>query len=378
MKSRVRIFQPIVPEYRKALFDGLAERFGDSIEVWAANSLSAQDVSVPLGGMRYDYNHPLIRFGPFIWQRGLSLKGMRKDDVIVVCGDIHQLSSLWVAFVAKIRGISVVWWGHHKTATSGRLGVWLRLQFAKHLSDVMLVYTKTGIEYLLKRGFHRSRVFATGNTIDQKPIAAAMSYWLQGNRLEEFARVHDVIKDHFFVCCGVLRDKVKLDQFIRVFPDARFKGYKLVVIGDGPMKTLWQALAKEYGVADRIVWVHGTRSQEIIAPWFLLAKVMVYPGSIGLTMLHSLSYGLPVVTHSNKDHQMPEYEIMETGVTGATFLEGDERALVSVLDNVIKNSPGYTFDRKKLHNLAFNKYSMEQMIKNFCAAIEACGRKGAR
>ena len=51
---KVRIIQPIVPEYRKALFDGLAEKYGDAIDIVAAAS-SGRDVSVPLEKMRWSY-----------------------------------------------------------------------------------------------------------------------------------------------------------------------------------------------------------------------------------------------------------------------------------------------------------------------------------
>ena len=39
--SRIRIFQPIVPEYRVALFDGLDRRYGGRIDIWAAESMSS-------------------------------------------------------------------------------------------------------------------------------------------------------------------------------------------------------------------------------------------------------------------------------------------------------------------------------------------------
>ena len=107
---RIRIFQPIVPEYRVALFDGLGRRYGGRIDIWSAESMD-KDVSYPLSEMAFDYGHFFRHIGPFLWQNGLSLKGLSKGDVIVVCGDIHQLSSLWIALKAKLCGVKVVWWG---------------------------------------------------------------------------------------------------------------------------------------------------------------------------------------------------------------------------------------------------------------------------
>lgn len=173
---KVRIFQPIVPEYRTALFNGLGERYGENIEVWASAG-EGQDKSYPLQATRYDYNHPLVKFGSLRWQRGFSLRGLKKGDVVVICGDVHQLSSLWVAVMAKSRGIGVVWWGHHRTSTSTEIRVKIRLAIAKRLSDTFLAYTKTGVKYLEERGFKHGRVFATGNTIDMKSVELAIAEW---------------------------------------------------------------------------------------------------------------------------------------------------------------------------------------------------------
>ena len=97
MKSefRIRIFQPLVPEYRVALFEGLGQRYGDRIEVWAGDGFG-EDQSLPLKGIKFSYGHNFVSIGPFKWQKGLSLAGLESGDVIVICGDIHQLSSLWL------------------------------------------------------------------------------------------------------------------------------------------------------------------------------------------------------------------------------------------------------------------------------------------
>lgn len=356
---KVRIFQPIVPEYRKALFEGLGQRYGDRIEIFAAEG-SGQDKSYELEYMRYNYAHPFKKFGLFLWQKDLSLRGLTRGDVIVICGDVHQLSSLWIALCAKCRGIKVVWWGHHRTATSTNRAVAIRLWFAKRLSDVFLAYTRTGIEFLESFGFKRGRVFATGNTIDQAPIKAALQ------AIKPMSTERPLL-----LCCGVMREKIHLELAIRALADSRLKTADLAVIGDGPMKAKWQELATELGVADRITWLPGTRDQMVMAPWFLKSKAFVYPGSIGLSILHSFSYGLPVITHGNSAHQMPEFEVMEDGKTGFCFKEGDEADLAEKIVDLLKDEGRRKEMSAYCQRLAFEKYSMEQMISNFAEAVEA-------
>ena len=358
---KIRIFQPIVPEYRVALFEGLAVRFAGKIDLVAAEAIG-DDRSYPLRAMPYDYAHPFKRVGPFLWQSGLSLKGLARGDVVVVCGDVHQLSSLWIALCAKLRRIKVVWWGHHKTATSTGLSTKIRLAMAKVLSDVMLTYTESGRRYLMAHGFKAERVFATGNTVDQEPIKAAIARY-DG---------HDPYKGRpGLLCCSVLRAKVRLDLAIRALADERLSMVVLAVIGEGPMREEYGRVAKETGVEDRLIWVGATHDQEVMAPWFLSAKAFVYPGSVGLSILHAMSYGLPVVVHDNPEHQMPEYEIMVDGKTGLCFKEGDVRSLADKIAGLLANPSRWKEMSATAQTMAFEKYSMAKMIDNFATALTA-------
>lgn len=366
LRYRIRIFQPIIPEYRVALFNGIGKRYGADVEVWASDGMGP-DKSYPLKSMRYDYAHPFKRFGPICWQSGLSLRGLQKRDVIVICGDIHQFSSLWIALKAKLRGVRVVWWGHHKTATSKPFGVSVRLAVAKMLSDVFLCYTQTGVCYLKSRGFKSGCVFATGNTIDQEPIKDAM------RKVQDKER-EDLLGQPYFLCCGVLREKMRLDLFLRAMADKRLADVNLAVIGDGPMKVPWQKLAEELSIHERVVWIPGTRDQMAMAPWFLGAKAFVYPGAIGLSILHSFSYGLPVITHGNIDRQMPEFEVMEDGKTGVCFTEGDVKNLIEKVVFYLSNENRRKEMSKHCQNIAFSKYTMDNMVLNFIEAIEAAHR----
>jgi hypothetical protein len=53
----------------------------------------------------------------------------------------------------------------------------------------------------------------------------------------------------------------------------------------------------------------------------------VSPGNVGLTAIHALSYGTPVITHDDYKHQMPEFEAIVPGKTGAFFIANDLNSL---------------------------------------------------
>lgn len=362
---RIRIFQPIVPEYRVALFDGLADKYGEQIEIWAAGNMGS-DVSYPLTKMLYDYNHPIKLFGPIVWQKGLSLNGLSKGDVIVVCGDVHQLSSLWIALKAKLHGIKVVWWGHHVSALAKENNVKIRLAFAKQLSDVYLCYTDAGIEYLEQRGFKHGRVFATGNTIDLTAVARSTKEW-DGTR--KFGSKKTLL------FCGVLRDKVRVDILLRALKilSLRRNDFHCIIIGGGVMESNWKKLALNLGVDSFVTWVGEVRGQDKLAPWFLSSDLFVYPGRIGLSIIHSFAFGLPVLLNDNKANHGPEYVAFQPGINGWAFQENDAEDLAQKIETALRDP-----DLRKKgivgRDYVFKNYSMSRMIERTAEAIESAAK----
>ena len=61
------------------------------------------------------------------------------------------------------------------------------------------------------------------------------------------------------------------------------------------------------------------------------ANLTVSPGQVGLTAMHSLAYGTPVITHDDPAHQMPEWEAIVPGKTGDLFKRGDALDLAATI-----------------------------------------------
>lgn len=59
----------------------------------------------------------------------------------------------------------------------------------------------------------------------------------------------------------------------------------------------------------------------------MASSVTVAPGKVGLTAMHSMVYGVPVVTHGDASDQMPEWEAIIPGKTGSLFQSGNVQSL---------------------------------------------------
>lgn len=49
------------------------------------------------------------------------------------------------------------------------------------------------------------------------------------------------------------------------------------------------------------------------------ADLCVAPGNVGLTAMHTMVFGTPVISHNNFPWQMPEFEAIHPGETGDFF-----------------------------------------------------------
>ena len=366
----IRIYQPNVRPYRVGLFEGVGSRYPGRVEIWASPVLWDGGESCQVKGVQMHYHHNTSKIGPIEWQKGLSLRGLvSHQDVVVVCGEPRNLAMMWLALKARIREIPVVWWGLHKMPNQNERNLKIRKWIMRRLATTILFYNKAGIEWLRSLGEDVTHVFATGNTVAQEPIKAAIRDWL-GERLVEFRRKEGLVGKRIILACSRIIEKQRLHEAIEALSKEPLKRDDtiLAVIGDGPLKDDCVALAKNLGVNDRIRWLGAMFDEKEMAPWFLSAKAFTYPGPVGLAILKALSYGLPAVI--NDTHNSTEAEIMENGKTGLLFKESDTEDLARALNDLMSDEKRWNEMSTYSKKIAYENYSMDSMVNNFCAAIE--------
>ena len=80
------------------------------------------------------------------------------------------------------------------------------------------------------------------------------------------------------------------------------------------------------------VWFYGASYDEKTnAELIYNADLCVSPGNVGLTAMHALIFGCPVITHNYFEWQMPEYEAIHAGNTGDFFKMDDIADLIATI-----------------------------------------------
>ena len=136
------------------------------------------------------------------------------------------------------------------------------------------------------------------------------------------------------------------------------------------MEGEWKKMSKNMGLASSVTWTGELRGQDKLAPWFLSADLFVYPGRIGLSIVHAFAYALPVVLNGNKHNHGPEYVLFEPGINGYVFEEDNAEDMANVIEQALGDDAR---DQMGLcgQSIVFDNYTMKKMCSRFADAIEA-------
>jgi glycosyltransferase involved in cell wall biosynthesis len=144
----------------------------------------------------------------------------------------------------------------------------------------------------------------------------------------------------------------------------------LLIIGDGSEKVNLINQAKD-GLSNQ--WVHFTGAlyeEKEIGMYLYWSDLCISPGNIGLTAIHSLSYGTPVVTHSNYYNQGPEVGSIIENYNGFLFEENNLTDLSEKLLQWINSNRDREILRKQCYEIVDKYYNPEYQMRVFEQIIE--------
>jgi glycosyltransferase involved in cell wall biosynthesis len=127
------------------------------------------------------------------------------------------------------------------------------------------------------------------------------------------------------------------------------------------MKSVTKACLSDY------VTFFGECHNELhLAHLITLSDLCVSPGEVGLTAMHSLVYGTPVITHDCEKFQMPEYEAVVDGITGGLYRYGSlESLFLKVKEWLLKEKSEGTKDNcYKIIDDYYNPNIQVKLINN--------------
>lgn len=374
-KLRVVFEQPAMPAFRQATYEGVAAQPDvaftivtgvvpglPNVDARGCHAVESRQRSVEIMGEE------------LIWQSAQIRYASRKhSDVLLLTWNSRYLSLVPALLKARWNGVPTILFGHGYSRSRGDRYAFIRRWIAR-LATCVLVYSRSARKKLLGAGFDPNRVFIAPNSIDQRSAEVSTQAWrADTERLWQWQRENGLEGVPYVLFVSRLTSKARLDLLVEGFAEALKSrpDLKLVIVGSGDAEVVHRP-AKKLGVEDKIKLVGALYDESLIAPYFLGAKLLIYPSAIGLSIIHAFSYGLPVVTDDDIPNHNPEIEAMKDGVNGLLYRAGDVRSMAEKMLSIVNDDALQSSMSAAARKTAFEEYTLAGCINGYLQAIDYC------
>mgnify|MGYP006074435949 FL=1 len=259
-------------------------------------------------------------FGKILWQTKVLWYSISDQyDCVVYLGNPNFTTTWLGAFFARVIGKPVLFWTHGFLKTKSFSDKIRKIFF--RIPNALLLYGNKAKDNLISRGFNVDRLFVIYNSLDfENQIKIKQTI----NEKDVFKLKCKLFKNPnlpVLIFIGRLTQQKKLLDIIEVTQMLHNEGIPVNVlfVGDGAMREELIKSIELKLLSDYFTFFGECHKEEQLAQLITLSDLCVSPGEVGLTAIHSLVYGTPVVTHDSEKFQMPEYEAVVDGVTGGLY-----------------------------------------------------------
>lgn len=311
--------------------------------------------------------------GALIYQQGLLKVVFKNDfDVYIFSGEMYNISTWIAAIICRLRKKPVFFWGHGYYGNERYLKKFFRLTFYK-LANYHFLYGNRARLLLIDLGFKPDKLFTVYNSLDYNE-----HMFLYRNRdLTELRKIKEQLfpsRNQYPVLLfiGRLTEKKKISLLIKaiIYLKRRGKNFNCILVGNGKKNESLISLVKEHKLENNICFYGSCYDDSQTAKLIMLSDCCVSPGNVGLTAIHSMGLGTPVITHNNFCNQMPEVEAVVNGKTGFFFTENNVESLAQAIEIFYQSSQKQEMEADCIAIIA-KYFNPENQYNIICAAIKA-------
>lgn len=339
--NQILVIYPGFPHYRAGIIEALINSthnhyvfIGDK-KGW--NNIKPYDFK----GSADFKDFPAYKIGPFYFNKGLVRYVIsHKSNGAIVHAPPHWISIIVAALILRIKGAKVFNWTHGILTNHRNLKNRFYFIFFKYFFDGLLLYGNLAKQNLINLGFNKEKIKVIYNSLDYKKQIKLRGTLTEKERKSMRSHLFDNPNNNQLVFIGRLTAQKKLNLLIKAIKLLKDENIfvNLLLVGDGDQKEKLQAQIDKYKIADQICF-YGASYDEIQNYKLISSSdCCVATGEIGLTAMHSLMFGVPVISHSDMNKQMPEFEAILPNINGDLFEYDNTVDLKEKIKNVLKFS----------------------------------------
>lgn len=386
-RQHVAIVYPFLAHYREPIFRLLSMQEPPAPEytIFSARSSNAPSLKVvdpalatlPVakGGLRWQFVRNFF-FGPLLCQtRMVQLALSPKFDTVIYLGNLYFTSTWLGAILARIAGKRVLMWTHGFLGEERGLSGWLRVRFYK-LAHGLLLYGNRAAQICQKMGFDPNALYVVFNSLDYD-AQIRLRHKIRDQDRERLCA--ELFEHHewpiLIATCRLMQNK-RLDMILSAAKllSQREQNVNVLLVGDGPAKDSLVTFMNELGISDRVKFYGECHDEQKLGALISASAICVMPGEVGLTAMHALVYGTPVITHDQGEFQMPEYEAIIPGKTGDLFHHNSEEDLVNKISDWLNHQDSRIETRAACYEVIdkwYNTHFQQRIINEAVAGTPA-------
>lgn len=362
--KKVLLVQPILSHYRESLFELLVKDSNIDFHIIAGKELNG----IRVFESKYDKikanltNYSIkLKKHSFYYQKGIFkyIRKFRPTDIIIGGPDYHFVSSIFLSlYLIFFTKIKIHYWTHGLSKNNS-IFINNLTKFFYSKSTSIFTYAQDGKHELIsKMDINEKKIVVVKNCLNDWDYGFNKKYneiikkpknlnILFSGRLTKAKRVDILLK----AIEKLIKDKVVV---------------KCIIIGDGENKIELEELASNLGLKD-VVEFKGALYDKDVEGYFRLSNIFVLPGKVGLSIVHALSYGLPIVTTSLPIHS-PEVEILLQNENAFFFNDQSSKELAKILLS-IKDKNMNELAKTCINSVLDNGYTSQSMKNKFINSL---------
>lgn len=383
LRLKVLLQYNSLPHYRKAIFENLCADRGLDYRIVADTRSETAHMRVvenpertlnfaPAKLFTLNLGHSLRLF----WQPGAVAEFLRyKPDAVIALANPYSLTAWALLVLGWLRGCPVLLWGHGLLAPERGPKWWVRRSFYQ-LACGHLLYGDHARRLMIDSGFPAHRLFVVYNSLDtdeQTRLAQSITpdEWADFRERLGIPREAGLV-----VFTGRLEAVKRLDLLLEAMAVLQRDGKEVhaVLIGHGTERERLEQLAVQRDISAKVHFLGAIYDERTIALAYKAADVCVIPSGAGLTVMHALGYGTPVILHDRLDEHFPEWEAVEEGVTGYFYRYGEVDDLARKVALACFGSRSKLEFQAQCARVIEERYSPQAQKARFSAAVRQLTR----
>lgn len=279
------------------------------------------------------------RKGRFLLSAGLlRFVWSQKVDGAIVHASPYWITISLASLLLKLKGVKVYNWAHGILSDKKDLKNYFYYYYSKIFFSGLFLYGNIAKKNLISLGYKPNKMKVVFNSLDyKKQLKFRDSIGieeLEEVRNELFEKPHH--KQILFI--GRLTRWKKLDLLIEAMELLKKESVNvnLLLVGDGNQKPFLQEKIKKLGLTNSVNFYGSSYDEETNYKLIASSDCCVAPGDVGLTAMHCFMYGTPVISHSESDSQMPEFEAIVEGENGLLFQKENSEDLKNKIKDMFE------------------------------------------